>query len=53
MTSVDFIDTGSPDLREMLIKAIVSKDFELLCQKTKLKVARAKTKIASNRDGSC
>ena len=52
MTSVGLIDVGSPDVREMLMKAIESKDVKVLCQGKQLKVARAKTKIASDRDSA-
>ena len=35
---VSFIDAGIPDLREMLVKIIESKDLKLLCQRKSLKV---------------
>ena len=52
MTSVGLIDVGSPDLREMLMKTISSKDLKVVCQGKSLKVARAETKSASERDGA-
>ena len=48
MTGVGPIDVGSPDLREMLVKVIESKDLKLLCQGNSLKVARVNTKTALN-----
>ena len=52
MTSVGLIDVGSPDLREVLMKTISSKDLKVVCQGKNLKVARAKTKSASERDSA-
>ena len=52
MTGVVVIDSGSPDLGEMLVKTISSKDFKVLCQGKSLNVVRAKTKSASDRDGA-
>ena len=52
MTGVGPIDVGSPDLREMLVKVIESKDLKLLCQGKSLKMARSNTKTARDRDGA-
>ena len=50
MTGVGLIDVGCPDLREMLMKTIESKDLKLVCRGKNLKVRRAKTQSASERD---
>ena len=52
MTGVGLIGVGSPDLREMLVKTISCKDLKLFCEGKSLKVARAKTKSPSDRDGA-
>ena len=52
MSSVGLIDVGCPDLREHLIKSIESKGLKMPCSGKDLKIARAKTKSASDRDGA-
>ena len=50
MTGVGLIDVGNPDIREMLMKIIESKDLQLPSHGKNLNLRRAKTQSASDRD---
>ena len=52
MRGVGLIDIGSLDLGEMLAKTVSAKDLKAMRQGKSLKVARAKTKSARDKDGA-
>ncbi len=52
MSGVGLIDVGCPDLRELLIKSIESKGLKVQSGGKDLKVARAKSQSARDRDGA-
>ena len=52
MSGVGLFDVGCPDLRELLIKSIESKGLKVQSGGKDLKVARAKSQSARDRDGA-